>query len=56
MNVLNRIGNTFSRIPTSIWALLLAPLIGIAGSEIQKYLEASTYPEINKKIKSLEGK
>ena len=57
MNVLNRIGNTFSRIPTSIWALLLAPLIGIAGSEIQKYLEASTYPEINKeRIKALEGK
>jgi hypothetical protein len=57
MNVLNRIGNTFSRIPTSIWALLLAPLIGIAGSEIQKYFEASTYPEINKeRIKALEGK
>jgi len=36
---------------------LLTPLIGIAGSEIQKSLDTSTYPEIKKeRIKTLEGK
>jgi hypothetical protein len=56
MDVLTRIGNLLSKIPTSIWALVLAPLIGIAGSEIQKSFEASAYPEISKeRIKALEG-
>lgn len=56
MGVLTRIGNLLSKIPTSIWALVLAPLIGIAGSEIQKSFEASAYPEISKeRIKALEG-
>lgn len=57
MNLLTRFGNMFSRIPTSIWALVLTPIIAIGGSEIQKSLEASAYPEINKeRIKALEGK
>ena len=57
MNFLARIGNMFSRIPTSIWVVMLGPLIAIAGSEIQKALDTSIYPEINKeRIKTLEGK
>jgi len=57
MNFFTRLGSMLSRIPTSIWALFLAPLIGIAGSEMQKSLEARTYPEINiERIKALEGK
>lgn len=47
----------FSKVPTPIWVVVLTPLIGIAGSEIQKSLDTSTYPEINKeRIKTLEGK
>ena len=47
----------FSRIPTSIWVVVLGPLIAIAGSEIQKAVDTSIYPEINKeRIKALEGK
>jgi hypothetical protein len=47
----------FSRIPTSIWVVVLGPLIAIAGSEIQKAVDTSIYPEINKeRIKTLEGK
>jgi|GEM_PF-5920405 hypothetical protein len=57
MNFLARIGNMFSRIPTSIWVVVLGPLIAIAGSEIQKAVDTSIYPEINKeRIKALEGK
>ncbi len=47
----------FSRIPTSIWVVVLGPLIAIAGSEFQKALDTSIYPEINKeRIRTLEGK
>jgi hypothetical protein len=57
MNFLARIGNMFSRIPTPIWVVVLGPLLAIAGSEIQKALDTSIYPEINKeRIKALEGK
>ena len=57
MNFLARIGNMFSRIPTPIWVVVLGPLIAIAGSEIQKALDTSIFPEINKeRIKALEGK
>lgn len=46
----------FARIPTPIWVVVLGPLIAIAGSEIQKALDTSIYPEINKeRIKTLEG-
>ena len=56
MNFLARIGNMFSRIPTPIWVVVLTPLIGIAGSEIQKAIDTSLYPEINKeRVKTLEG-
>ena len=56
MNFLSRIGNMFSRIPTPIWVVVLTPLIGIAGSEIQKAVDTSIYPEINKeRVKTLEG-
>jgi hypothetical protein len=56
MNLLARIGNMFSKIPTPIWVVVLGPLIAIAGSEIQKALDTSLYPEINKeRIKTLEG-
>jgi hypothetical protein len=48
MNLLARIGNMFSKIPTPIWVVVLGPLIAIAGSEIQKALDTSLYPEINK--------
>jgi hypothetical protein len=57
MNFLARIGNIFSRIPTPIWVVVMGPLVAIAGSEIQKGLDTSIYPEINKeRIKKLEGK
>lgn len=57
MNFLARFGNMFSKIPTPIWAVVLGPLIALAGSEIQKALDTSIYPEINKeRIKTLEGK
>jgi|LakMenE18May11ns_1017448.scaffolds.fasta_scaffold9704047_2 hypothetical protein len=57
MNLPARIGNIVSRIPTPIWVAVLGPLIAIAGSEIQKALDTSIYPEINKeRIKALEGK
>lgn len=46
----------FARIPTPIWVVVLGPLIAIGGSEIQKALDTSIYPEINKeRIKTLEG-
>jgi hypothetical protein len=57
MNFRARIGNIFSRIPTPIWVVVMGPLVAIAGSEIQKGLDTSIYPEINKeRIKKLEGK
>jgi hypothetical protein len=57
MNFLARIGNMFSKIPTPIWVVVMGPLVAIAGSEIQKGLDTSIYPEINKeRIKKLEGK
>ena len=56
MNLLARIGNMFAKIPTPIWVVVLGPVIAIAGSEIQKALDTSLYPEINKeRIKTLEG-
>ena len=56
MNFLTRIGNMFSKVPTAIWVVVLTPLIGIAGSEIQKAIDTSIYPEINKeRVKTLEG-
>lgn len=57
MNLLKPIGNLLAKVPTTIWALFLAPTIAVAGSEIQKFLDASAYPEINKqRIMALEGK
>lgn len=56
MNFLARISNMLSKIPASIWVVVLGPLVAIAGSEIQKALDTSVYPEINKeRIKTLEG-
>lgn len=56
MKLLVCIGNMFSKIPTPIWVVVLSPVIAIAGSEIQKALDTSLYPEINKeRIKTLEG-
>jgi hypothetical protein len=56
MNLLARIRNMLSRIPTPIWVVVLGPLIAISGSEVQKALDTSLYPEINKeRIKTLEG-
>lgn len=53
---IRRAGNLCIRIPATIWAIALTPLVAITGSEIQKWLDASAYPEINKeRIKALEG-
>lgn len=57
MGLLTSVGNLLRKIPVPIWVLVLAPVIGIAGSEAQKFLDARAYPEINKqRIQILEGK
>lgn len=44
-------------IPTPIWAILVAPAVAIAGTEIQKFLDTRTFPEIDQnRIKVLEGR
>jgi hypothetical protein len=56
MNLLRKTGNLCTRIPAIIWVAILTPIIGIAGSEIQRWIDTSAYPTINKeRIKSLEG-
>jgi hypothetical protein len=54
---LRGVNSLFGKVPVEIWVLFLAPLVAFAGSEIQKYREATAYPEINKeRTKSLVGK
>lgn len=56
MNVLRKAGDLCSRVPATIWAVPLTALIGFSGSEMQKWRDASSYPEISKeRIKALEG-
>jgi hypothetical protein len=35
-------------VPTAIWAIILGPIIAIAGTEVQKFLDTRYYPEIDK--------
>lgn len=44
-------------IPTPIWAILVAPAVAIAGTEIQKFIDTRSFPEIDKnRIKVLDGR
>jgi hypothetical protein len=44
-------------VPTAIWAVVLGPIIAIAGTEVQKFLDTRAYPEIDKnRINVLSGR
>lgn len=44
-------------VPTAIWAVILGPIIAIAGTEIPKFLDTCAYPEIDKnRIHVLRGR
>lgn len=44
-------------VPTAIWVVILGPMIAIGGTEVQKFLDARSYPEIDKnRINVLSGR
>lgn len=45
-----------AKIPTSIWVVVITPIVAISGGEIQRVISTSAYPEINiERIRALEG-